>query len=923
MKGEFPYDVFLSHSAKDKAVVRPLAERLRKDGLKVWFNEWVIKPGDNIPAKIEEGLEHSRVLVLCMSANAFGSDWAQLEVGTFRFRDPLNKEHRFIPLRLDDAPIKGSLAQFLYINWLPADREQEYAKLLEACQLGKIPKLDSWTDDTGWRIASQKEVVPDRRARDDFKGKTKDTLARRVGMRCSNPSCQLPTSGPHSDPNRAINVGVAAHIAAAATGGPRFDARMSQPERTSIRNGIWLCQNCAKLVDNDETRFTASLLRQWKTKAEQAALQSIETSTPLAVPSLAVSGESAHNHMLQEFLQRLDESLAQTNRQPGKSDEFEGVFVTTTCRPLNGTPATTSPTSFEAIEWALAHLDTAAGKRKCLVVADYGLGKSHLAKHLFRHLKKRWEDKGGHVPILFPLRRHHPSLHDESGKFKADLLDYLLQFRFPVRDVAHLDELMASGSIDLILDGVDEMPLIQVAPDPAAVFTRLVEAIPPACGCLLTSRKGLLAPLLLQNHLPCETPCVEINPWDQERWREFAALCLKRGIFETAKSYHDFLDFVAANASLAELTKTPLYARMLIEAHVRVLNIVDLDLTHLYRIYAETVLARREQAALDPKDRMACLEALAAFLSENRRGFCTWDELGAFIDRYLHNLGAHQLKLFLSRDLQTYSLLNISGTSTSALHVAFSHKSYFEYFLARDVLRCLQQMKLPTSESSGLFAGALPLRGTCSLNQLLEMGVLEFIARFLRQKEYSSLLGQMTTVLRIPATSRCVDPVVRRNIAVAAALSTGSLDDVSLPLGTEFSALRLDNLSMQRASLNGLRASCASFVKTDLRGASLVHANLSYCNLREANLREANLDSALLKDLLKVHPPPLLAGARLEGIQVTRADLYYICGALLADPECPKDGHDVVKSIEAQAVIIDDPGSGAEKVQQLSERGHR
>lgn len=33
-------------------------------------------------------------------------------------RDPLNKERRFIPLRLDDAPIKGSLAQFLYINWL-------------------------------------------------------------------------------------------------------------------------------------------------------------------------------------------------------------------------------------------------------------------------------------------------------------------------------------------------------------------------------------------------------------------------------------------------------------------------------------------------------------------------------------------------------------------------------------------------------------------------------------------------------------------------------------------------------------------------------------------------------------------------------------------------------------------------------------
>jgi hypothetical protein len=116
MSNEFPYDVFLSHSAKDKAVVRPLAERLGKDGLKVWFDEWVLKPGDSIPAKIEEGLEHSRVLVLCMSANAFGSDWAQLEAGTcgrrnLRFRDPLNQERRFIPLRLDGAPHQRQGAQ--------------------------------------------------------------------------------------------------------------------------------------------------------------------------------------------------------------------------------------------------------------------------------------------------------------------------------------------------------------------------------------------------------------------------------------------------------------------------------------------------------------------------------------------------------------------------------------------------------------------------------------------------------------------------------------------------------------------------------------------------------------------------------------------------------------------------------------------
>jgi hypothetical protein len=92
----FSYDVFLSHSAKDKAMVRPLAERLRKDGVKT------VSQHSTSNSQLSAGLERSRVLVLCMSANAFGSDWAQLESGTFRFRDPLNKERRFLPLRLDD-----------------------------------------------------------------------------------------------------------------------------------------------------------------------------------------------------------------------------------------------------------------------------------------------------------------------------------------------------------------------------------------------------------------------------------------------------------------------------------------------------------------------------------------------------------------------------------------------------------------------------------------------------------------------------------------------------------------------------------------------------------------------------------------------------------------------------------------------------
>lgn len=134
MNEDFQFDVFLCHSSKDKPIVNDIAEQLKKAGLRLWYEEWMLKPGDSIPAKIEEGLERSRVLVLCLSENSIGSEWSQLESYSFRFRDPLNKERRFIPLRLDDAQANTSLAQFLFIDWRLPNRDHAYTKLLEVCQ---------------------------------------------------------------------------------------------------------------------------------------------------------------------------------------------------------------------------------------------------------------------------------------------------------------------------------------------------------------------------------------------------------------------------------------------------------------------------------------------------------------------------------------------------------------------------------------------------------------------------------------------------------------------------------------------------------------------------------------------------------------------------------------------------------------------
>jgi hypothetical protein len=74
MADDFSYDGFLG-SSKDKETIRPVAERLRNDGLKIWFDDWELGPkcafgrqtGERAEVRamrIEECLDHARMLVI-------------------------------------------------------------------------------------------------------------------------------------------------------------------------------------------------------------------------------------------------------------------------------------------------------------------------------------------------------------------------------------------------------------------------------------------------------------------------------------------------------------------------------------------------------------------------------------------------------------------------------------------------------------------------------------------------------------------------------------------------------------------------------------------------------------------------------------------------------------------------------------------
>ena len=153
--------------------------------------------------------------------------------------------------------------------------------------------------------------------RDDFSPKTKDTLAHRVGFKCSNPDCRKPTSGPSDEGGeKHINVGVASHICAASKGGPRYDEFMSSEERSSFDNGIWLCQVCGKMVDDDEARFTETLLHVWKKTAEEIAFAEVSSNV---APNVLLNDIE----LIKFYLQCFDRPAFQHPiEQEGRMDDF-------------------------------------------------------------------------------------------------------------------------------------------------------------------------------------------------------------------------------------------------------------------------------------------------------------------------------------------------------------------------------------------------------------------------------------------------------------------------------------------------------------------------------------------------------------------------------------------------------------------------
>jgi len=72
------YDVFLSYSTTDKDPVQALAERLKRAGLRVWWDRWSLPRGKRWQESLEEALAVSRTVLVAVGPAGLG-DWQRVE----------------------------------------------------------------------------------------------------------------------------------------------------------------------------------------------------------------------------------------------------------------------------------------------------------------------------------------------------------------------------------------------------------------------------------------------------------------------------------------------------------------------------------------------------------------------------------------------------------------------------------------------------------------------------------------------------------------------------------------------------------------------------------------------------------------------------------------------------------------------------
>lgn len=358
-------------------------------------------------------------------------------------------------------------------------------------------------------------------ARDNFTARTKIQIAKRAGWTCSYPGCGRATVGANSSGDGEINLGVAAHICAAAPGGPRYDPEMDAVARSGVDNGLWLCQQHSVLIDAKEPAFTVERLRQWRDEAWATSWRRL-VDLPDGDPS---SGTSAQpSGLAKRFRDAAAVDLDAFRRSPkwpattiALTLEVEGLDRLVTTTTLAG---------------ALVELDD------LVLVAEPGLGKTTT---IFQIADAALRDHLA-IPLIVPLG-------DWGVAPGVSLLNAVLsRSAYAGLTETDLKTLAAKPGAVLLLDGWNELD--EAARRIARVELATLQREMPHLGLLISTRRQML-------DVPLKAAKVRLRSLDEGQQRDIARSLLgEAGVVR--------LDRAWRTPGVRELVSIPLYLTSLL-----------------------------------------------------------------------------------------------------------------------------------------------------------------------------------------------------------------------------------------------------------------------------------------------------------------------------------------------------------------------
>jgi hypothetical protein len=296
-----------------------------------------------------------------------------------------------------------------------------------------------------------------KKSRDEFTAKTVLQIAKRACWLCSFPSCRTPTVGATEDGKGEINIGTAAHICAAAPGGPRYDENMSEEERSSAENGVWMCRDHGKAIDSDVKQFTATVLREWKRQAELDSWRRVLRNEAARAPGAVGDADLAKR--LRAAAEKDLDVFRKTSKWPRTSValrlEVEGFDT---------------PVATDALARAVTSLDD------LILVAGPGMGKTTT---VFQVAEGVLENANG-APLIVML--------NDWATESATVLETILKrpaFRAISED--DLRKAAAQPGVVLLLDGWNELDA--EARKRARVQVNTLKAELPELGLVVSTRK--------------------------------------------------------------------------------------------------------------------------------------------------------------------------------------------------------------------------------------------------------------------------------------------------------------------------------------------------------------------------------------------------------------------------------------------------